>query len=360
MRGWQKHALSAALLLGAAVLAAMPAEARDSAPANTREIALTATRPGRPAVRLTASLRADRWTIQVREGGQVRQRFSVQTDAPQARPWLGDADGDGVPDLWVPVMTGNANTQYALWRLRPREGRFAEAGELMMFVDENQLGWLEDLMWDQGFLDTHQMAGAFQILRSNDLIWSRLIRTYVLGERNGMNDLMAWNADQTRMPARMHGEYLRGLFLENRLTAGRFAVEGRVIALSDIKAPIFAVGTLRDHIAPWRSAYKITLFSDTDVTFALVPGGHNVGIVSPPGPNARGLQIRTHHHGERYIDPDSWAAVAEKRAGSWWTAWEEWLTTKGSGKRIAPPPMGALDRGLPALDAAPGRYVHMK
>ena len=235
---------------------------------------------------------------------------------------------------------------------------FAEAGELMLFLDERQLGYLDDLMWDQGYLDTRQMAGAFQILRSNELVWSRLIRNYVLGERDPMTDMMAWNADQTRMPARMHSEYLRGLFLENRLTAGRFAVEGRVIAMRDIGVPIFALGAQRDHIAPWRSVYKVALFTDTDVTFALATGGHNVGIVNPPAGARGGYQVLTRRHGERYVDPDTWAEMAPHSDGSWWPAWEGWLAAVGSGQHAEPPPMGAPARDLPALDLAPGTYVH--
>jgi len=127
---------------------------------------------------------------------------------------------------------------------------FMEAGELMLFINESQLAFLEDLMGEQGFLDSTQMAGAFQLLRSNDLIWSHMVHDYLMGERTPMIDLMAWNADATRLPYRMHSEYLRQLFLYNDLAEGRFNVAGKPIALSDIHTPIFAVGTVHDHVAP--------------------------------------------------------------------------------------------------------------
>jgi len=231
---------------------------------------------------------------------------------------------------------------------------FTEAGELMLFINESQVAFLEDMMWQQGFLDTTQMAGAFEMLRSNDLVWSRMVHDYLMGERTPMIDLMAWNADATRMPYRMHAEYLRRLFLDNELAEGHFMVEGRPIALTDIRAPIFAVGTVRDHVAPWHSTYKIQLLTDTDVTYLLTSGGHNAGIVAEPGRGHRSFQVMTKKAEDRYIDPQAYLAQAERHEGSWWPQWCGWLDAQ-SGAPVDPPPMGAPD--YPPLEDAPGTYV---
>ncbi len=233
---------------------------------------------------------------------------------------------------------------------------FTEAGEMTLFIRDSEVAFLESMMWDQGFLDGKQMAGSFQLLRSNDLIWSRLVQEYLLGKRNGMNDLMAWNADLTRMPYRMHSEYLRKLFLNNDLAEGRYRVEGRPITVADIRIPIFAVGTVKDHVAPWRSVHKIHLLSDTDVTFLLTSGGHNAGIVSEPGHPRRSYQVATKREGDLHIDPDSWAAAVPQQDGSWWPEWQAWLTRHARG-RSTPPAMGAAKAGYPALMDAPGSYV---
>jgi polyhydroxyalkanoate synthase subunit PhaC len=238
---------------------------------------------------------------------------------------------------------------------------FTEAGELMLFINHSQVTWLEDMMWDKGYLDTRQMSGAFQLLRSNDLIWSRVIRQYLMGERPEMNDFMAWNADATRMPYRMHSDYLRGLFLDNDLAEGRYRVRGVPVSLADVTIPIFAVSTMRDHIAPWRSVYKVTWLTQSDVTFVLASGGHNVGIVSEPGPDGaarpgRGYRINTVAHGDHHIDADTWLQRASPHDGSWWPAWAKWLEA-WSGDVRQPPAVGAPERGYAPTADAPGTYV---
>ena len=228
---------------------------------------------------------------------------------------------------------------------------FTEAGELTLFINESQVSFLEDMMWRRGVLDTTQMSGAFQILRSNDLVWSRIVRDYLLGERSPPNDLMSWNADATRMPYRMHSDYLRQLFLDNDLAEGRYMVEGKPVALSDLHAPMFVVGTVRDHVAPWRSTHKIHfLAADADVTYVLTSGGHNAGIVAPPAEEGHSYQVLTKKRDEPYVGPEQWLQKAPHHEGSWWTEWVQFLTAH-SGAPVAPPALGE------GLAEAPGSYV---
>jgi polyhydroxyalkanoate synthase len=254
------------------------------------------------------------------------------------------------------AMARNHDERLKSMTLFAAQTDFTEAGELQLFIDESQVTDLENLMWEQGYLDASQMAATFQLLRSNDLIWSRVIHEYLLGEREPMNDLMAWDADATRLPYRMHTEYLRSLFLQNDLFEGRYRVNSRPITLEDIRVPIFAVATVRDHVAPWRSVYKIALLTDTDVTFLLTSGGHNAGIVSEPGHPHRSYQYATRLADESYIDPDTWQASVPVQEGSWWPTWQTWLAKRSSG-RVAPPPLGAPQCGYSPLADAPGTYV---
>lgn len=234
---------------------------------------------------------------------------------------------------------------------------FTEAGELQLFTTEDQVAFLDDVMEAQGYLDGRQMGGAFQLLRSRDLIWSRLVKTYWLGERDHPNDLMVWNDDATRMPARMHADYLRSLYLDNDLAEGRFMVEGRPISIGDIAVPLFVVGTETDHVAPWRSVFKIQLLNPGEITFVLTSGGHNAGIVSEPGHPHRSFRMARRAPGEGFQGPDEWRQAAQLSAGSWWPAWTEWLAQQSVAGQTPPPGMGAPDQGYPPLAAAPGAYV---
>ncbi|WP_027853591.1 PHA/PHB synthase family protein [Marinobacterium litorale] len=236
---------------------------------------------------------------------------------------------------------------------------FTEAGELMLFIDESQLSYMEDVMWDRGYLDTSQMAGAFTLLRSYDLLWSRLVSEYLLGERPHMNDLMAWNSDSTRMPYKMHTQYLRSMFLRNDLASGRFIVDDRPVSLRDIRVPIFSVATEKDHVAPWRSVYKLHGLVNTDLTFILTSGGHNAGIVSEPGHPRRAYRIAENKPDDKYISADEWLNRYSKQTGSWWEPWSDWLEQHSSGRQ-SPPAMGNTEQGYAPLCPAPGTYVFEK
>ncbi|MGZ5036158.1 MAG: PHA/PHB synthase family protein [Usitatibacter sp.] len=292
-----------------------------------------------------------------RELGVMAALDAIGAIVPRTRVHaMGYCIGGTLLAIAAAAMARERDMRLATVTLLAAQTDFTEAGELMLFVNESQLAFLEDMMWEQGFLDTRQMAGAFQLLRPNDLVWSRMIHEYLMGERAPMTDLMAWNADGTRMPYRMHSEYLRRLFLDNDLAEGRYPVDGKPVALGDIRAPLFVVGTERDHVSPWRSVYKIHALTDTEVTFLLASGGHNVGIVAEPGREDAHYRVLRRSPAERHLDPDSWMAAAREGEGSWWNEWTGWLD-RHSGARRNPPPMGAPAKGYGALGAAPGTYV---
>ena len=272
---------------------------------------------------------------------------------------LGYCLGGTLLSIAASAMARDGDMRLQTLTLLAAQVDFTEAGELTLFINDSQLAYLDDMMWDKGYLDTTQMAGAFQLLRSNDLIWSRVIHDYLMGERPDMIDLMAWNADATRMPYRMHSEYLRSLFLKNDLAEGRYRIGGRPVAITNIRAPVFLLGTERDHVAPWHSVYKFNLLSDTDVTFVLTSGGHNAGIVSEPGHPHRHYRIGPKVKDASYVDPDQWIAQTDPVDGSWWPALAEWLAD-ASGDPVKPPTFGAKSKGYAPLCDAPGTYVFQK
>lgn len=230
---------------------------------------------------------------------------------------------------------------------------FSEPGELALFIDESEVTLLEAQMRENGVLTAGQMSGAFQILRSSDLIWSRMVQEYLMGERRAVTPLIAWNADATRMPAKMHSQYLRRLFLNDDLSEGRFMVGGQVISLSDIKTPIFCVATEKDHVAPWRSVFKLHYFTPAEITFVLTDGGHNAGIANPPGQRQRHYRIACRPSQAGLVDPERWCQTATLEDGSWWPAWQQWLVAQSGPLG----PVGSSDEAYPPLADAPGTYV---
>ncbi len=233
---------------------------------------------------------------------------------------------------------------------------FSDAGELGLFIDPSQVAYLEDLMWEQGYLGGARMRGVFFFLRPLNLIWSRSVEEYLLGDPREMFDLMAWNADTTNMPYRMHSEYLRRFYLNNDLVQGRFEIDDEPVMLLDIRVPIFTVGTISDHIAPWKSVYKINRLTRTETTFLLTTGGHNAGVVNPPAGSRYRYQIHTRRPNDKYLSAEAFHERAALHDGSWWPTWEAWLAER-SGAPATPPRFGAPEMGYPVLMDAPGSYV---
>jgi len=242
---------------------------------------------------------------------------------------------------------------------------FSMPGELGVFIDEQQVQALERRMGERGYLEGSEMAGTFNLLRSNDLIWSFVINNYLLGREPFPFDLLYWNSDSTRMPAKMHSFYLRNMYLRNALKdAGGITLGGVPLDLRRVKQPAYFISTVEDHIAPWKSTYLGARILGAGnaakarragrVRFVLGGSGHIAGIVNPPAANKYGFWIND----EMPDTPEAWQESATRHEGSWWPDWQAWLDRLNGGERVPARMPGA--GGLPAIEDAPGAYVKLR
>ncbi len=228
---------------------------------------------------------------------------------------------------------------------------YSEPGVLGTFTDELTVRRLEGQMRQQGFLDGKQMATTFDVLRPNDLIFNYVVSNWLLGKAPPAFDILAWNADSTRMPAAMHAFYLRSLYLRNELARGVMDLAGQKLSLSLVTNDAYVVGAINDHIVPWQASYRATALLGGDVRYVLSSGGHIAGIVNPPGPKAWYETAGESSPGT----PEQWRETATRHSGSWWVDWAEWAGRR-AGPRTGPPPLGS--KRYPAIDDAPGTYIH--
>ncbi len=230
---------------------------------------------------------------------------------------------------------------------------FSEPGELSVFLDEGQISNLEKKMFERGYLEGSEMAGTFNMLRANDLIWSFVVNNYLMGKDPFPFDLLYWNSDSTRMPAKMHSFYLRNMYLENRLIEpGGIEIDGTPIDLSKIKVPCYFISAIEDHIAPWKSTYMGATVFGGPTRFVLGGSGHIAGIINPPVANKYGFWINP--AAKLPGTADEWFAKAQQHAGSWWVDWQDWVTAHDD-TQVAPrdPAKGKLK----VIEDAPGSYV---
>ncbi len=227
---------------------------------------------------------------------------------------------------------------------------YSDPGALGVFTDERSVARLEQQMARTGFLEADQMAGTFDALRPNDLIFAYVVSNWLLGEDPPAFDILSWNADGTRMPGRMHGFYLRALYLDNLLMRGELELAGRRLQLGDVTAPAYVVGAVNDHIVPWTASYQATQLLGGDVRYVLSNGGHIAGVVNPPAPKAWHLTAPVNP-----ASPHEWRAAATRHERTWWEDWVVWASEQ-AGPLVAPPGMGSAAHQ--PLGDAPGDYIH--
>jgi polyhydroxyalkanoate synthase len=227
---------------------------------------------------------------------------------------------------------------------------FSEPGTLGAFSDLESVSRIEARMAKRGFLDSNEMARTFDFMRANDLIWSYVANSWLMGEDPPAFDILAWNEDGTRMPAAMHSFYLRSCYIENQLARGEMTLAGTRLHLEDVKEDVYVLAAKEDHIAPWTSSYKSTQLLAGKVRFVLSSSGHIAGIVNPPNPKSKHWTNVKHPP-----SPQEWLEGAKEHQGTWWEDWAAWIAER-AGPRQEPPPLGSDT--YPAIADAPGSYVH--
>jgi polyhydroxyalkanoate synthase len=231
---------------------------------------------------------------------------------------------------------------------------FTHAGELLVFVDEDQISAIERDMRASGVLEGAKMAMAFNMLRSNDLIWSYVVSNYLKGKTPSPFDLLHWNSDATRMPAANHSYYLRNCYLENRLSSGSMVLDNTQLDLSKVKVPVYNLATREDHIAPADSVLYGSQFFGGPVKYVLSGSGHIAGVVNPP---AAGKYQYWTNDNIKDVGLADWIKGAQEHKGSWWPDWRQWLETIDP-EQVAAREVGAA--ALPPLEDAPGSYVRVR
>jgi len=249
-------------------------------------------------------------------------------------------------------MAGKGDTRVNAATFLTTQVDFRDAGDLLVYVDDEQVQWIEGRMKEKGYLPGNRMADAFNLLRSNDLIWNYVVNNYMLGKDPAAFDLLYWNSDSTRMPAGVHSFYLRECYMQNKLSLGKMVLDNVRIDLSRVKIPVYNLACKEDHIAPLPSVFKLGQYFGGDTTLVVSGSGHIAGVVNPPA-------AQKYNYWTNVAKPatlEAWMKSANETPGSWWPHWIEWITSRSGDKVIAPAPG---EGPYPALCDAPGEYVRV-
>ena len=292
------------------------------------------------------------WEAYIREGLQYALDTIEASTGEREVNAIGYCVGGTLLAAGLSLMAQEGDERIRSATLFATQVDFTHAGDLKVFVDEDQIAAVERSMNEKGYLDGTRMATAFNMLRSGDLIWPYVVNNYMRGKEPLPFDLLYWNADSTRMGAANHSYYLRNCYLDNTLSQGRMELAGHTLSLADITIPVYNLATRDDHIAPARSVFLGCRYFGGEVDFVMWGSGHIAGVVNPPA-----LQKYQYWTGGKPVgDFDEWVAKAEETRGSWWPHWQQWIEAKDKTRVKARKP----GKKVKILGDAPGDYVRVR